>query len=247
MDINAVYEKNCILRTLDFDCCGNLKPSALLDIFQLIAQEHTVKFACDKENMSLRGLYWVLVGVRIDYARIKFKGNSVVVRTWPLKSNNVKYYRNFSVAAEDGSLIATARSCWAVLSSESKKIVTNANAYPEGFLYCEDELGGRLQKLSDFTAGNAVSFFEPLITDIDYNKHMNNAKYADYALNAIWAGDERAISSFAISYRKEILLGEKIEIISESAGDLYRLKGVDRHNETRFIAEIETIKTQVTL
>ena len=110
MDKNAVYEKTCALRTLDFDRYYNVKPSALLDIFQFVAGEHTVLFSCDKNNMLARGLYWVLVSVRIDFAFFSPDIKSLTVKTWPLKSNGVRYFRNFSVTDERGDLVANARS-----------------------------------------------------------------------------------------------------------------------------------------
>ena len=238
MDKNAVYEKTCALRTLDFDRYYNVKPSALLDIFQFVAGEHTVLFSCDKNNMLARGLYWVLVSVRIDFAFFSPDIKALTVKTWPLKSNGVRYFRNFSVTDEMGNIVASARSLWAVLNSQTKRVTLGAKVYPENFSYCEDELGGRLSRLTDTESKNLSGSFYPSFSDLDYNGHMNNAKYADHSLDFAYSGIDRKIASLQIDYHKEILYGEKINVFSGENDKTIKLKGADESGSTRFLTEI---------
>ena len=237
--MDKIFEKDYFLRTLDFDKFMNLKPSSVLDLFQDVAGYHTRQVSRDRFSMEKDHLYWVLVSVKVGFENNFDPFKHVTVRTWPIKSNGVRYYRNFLLLSDEGSVIAKAQSCWAVVDALTKHIAVNVLTFPEGYEYCEEEtFDGKLTRLGDFEAEKTLMIFKPEYTDIDYNGHVNNAKYADFILNALDHSENKKIKTFQIDFHKEIKQEDEITLLSRAEGDCLKLKGVDGGGAVRFVSEI---------
>ena len=239
MDKNAVYTEKYNLMPLDVDKNGRIKISSLLEMFQDAAGKHTLKFNCDMFSMAAKNLYWVLVDAKTEMLSEITIMDEITVVTWPQKSNGVRYYRNFLVKKANGEIAVKAQTCWAVLSTETKTIVRGAKTYPDDLKYYDgEEIVFPKEKIADFAANSAEKTFKPLYFDLDRNGHVNNAKYADYALDAAFAADCPLIKTFKIEYRREIVFGEEITEYVERSFDKIKVKGVDENGEIRFICEI---------
>ena len=236
---NEVIEKRYTLRTLDFDNDINVKPSAVLDLFQDSAGYHTKLFECDREHMIERGLFWVLVNVKYEILKMPEPTSDVIVKTWPLRSAGVRYIRNFKINDVEGNLLIKGISCWAVLDATTRRIVPKLNVYPEDMVYCDElTFGEKLDKIKDFEPTAALKTVKTEFCDLDFNSHVNNAKYADFIVNALFESSTVNIKTFQIDYHKEIRLGEEIMIFSKEENGAIFVKGVSKEGETRFISAI---------
>ena len=69
------------------------------------------------------------------------------------------------------------------------------------------------------------------------NGHVNNTKYADFAMNAI-NPENKKIVSFQIDYSKEVLNGEEIKLTAVTSDEKTVVKGENLENEKKFICEV---------
>ena len=103
--------------------------------------------------------------------------------------------------------------------------------------YCEKEYELRL---SDFESDAAQRMcIVPSYTDVDLNGHMNNAKYADYVVNAIDPGQAGRLTSFQIDYRHEVLRGEPLDVFTQFSDCSALVKGVDASGAVMFASRVE--------
>ena len=237
--MDSVFSKEYSFRTFDRDKSLRIKPSAILDVFQDVAGAHTLQFGCDRASMNERGVHWVLASVRYEKLREPDDSETVVVSTWPLKSKGVKYFREFVIRRIDGEVLIKGDSCWAIIDTLTKSVFTEIKPYPEDFDYCDESaFDGKMSKICDFEPENALISLKPRFNDLDFNGHVNNAKYADYITDALFANNDKDIKYFQIDYRKEVALNDELLISSANSGGDTLVKGIGTDGATRFFAKI---------
>jgi acyl-ACP thioesterase len=78
-----------------------------------------------------------------------------------------------------------------------------------------------VEKLSE--AAVAESFaFTVQVTDLDYNSHMNNARYGDVILNALGMETlrESSIARLDVNFVSQLFIGDRYEVYKEQKGGI---------------------------
>ena len=214
---DSSHQKVYQLRTSDFDMNLNLKPSSVLDLFQDVACMHAEQLGVGFEDMLKNGMLWVLTKVKYSVIKMPKLYQNVTVKTSVIQGEKLEFVRDYLIYDENGEELIRGTSQWAVISSETRRIMRNPKTYPDGFEYAEKRLfEGKIQRINPFEGEKIQKTVESQITEIDRNGHVNNIRYADYAVNALKFTD--AIKTFQIDFHKEVLLGEKIEFVLKQEG-----------------------------
>ncbi len=74
---------------------------------------------------------------------------------------------------------------------------------------------------------------------LDCNGHVNNTYYASWVMDAIDLPENETIKTLQIDYRKEVTLGQKIDIYSKRTGNKIQAKGMNEEGVRCFSAELE--------
>ena len=238
--MNKFWEKAYTLRGSDFDKFGQIKPSAVLDLFQDAAGQHAETLGVGFENMLQRSYLWVLTRIKFHILRQPKKYQKVLVRTWPLAPNRLLYRREYCIFDEQGETLIAGSSEWVVMHSEKRRFVSAPDLYPftEGFIedkMCED----KLSKVADFQAEGAPYPVLAGFCDLDANDHVNNAQYANFVLDAISPAGEKELETFQIDFRKEVLLGTQLYIHHTEDGNSILAKGQNADDETMFLCKLD--------
>ena len=79
----------------------------------------------------------------------------------------------------------------------------------------------------------------PTYSDVDYNGHVNNARYANYAMDAYNPGEGRLLKSFQIDYRYEVLPDAPLRMYTQDDGDIVFAKGIREDDNIAFMCAME--------
>ncbi len=233
------YDKKYDLRVSDFNSTDYLKPSAILDLCQSIADVHASKIGVGYNDLLEKDLVWVLLRMRYDVVNeVGFDQKTVRAVTWPHRAGKVDFDRDYLIENENGNVLVKASSKWCVINYKTRRIALGKGvAYPEDD-YCEDEnyVDG-LKKLADFDldGGEEYEGFAG-VSCLDHNGHVNNIKYSDFILDAI-GKEDRKIKSFEINYIKEMQMGnfkivhKFIQPENENTPDKRLIKGFSNGEE----------------
>ena len=233
-----IYEKIFSLRTSDFDCRRKILPSAVLDLFQVVAGEHAVALGCGFEELYSRQLLWVLVRIKYEVISEPYMYQQVKVKTWPLAPARVGFQREYLMEDLEGNILIKASSDWVIIHSEERKIVSAANIYPQMEFLTEKSFEQRLKKVPDFEAeGNGVEVC-PGFSQLDMNGHVNNTKYANYAMDAFNPINGETVKAFQIDYRHEVQKGDKLTVYTHRQDETVLVKGVKDSGEVMFACQI---------
>lgn len=234
-----IYSKSFNLRTSDFDCYQKITPASVLDLFQTVAGNHAALLGCGFEPLFKRKLLWVLVRTKYQVIRQPEMYQTVVVKTWPLAPSRIGFQREYLMEDEQGNPLIKASSDWVIIHSEQRKIAPAADIYPEMEYFTEKSFGERLKKLPDFEAEGEGFAVCPGFSQLDMNGHVNNTKYANYALDALSPDGQKEINAFQIDYRHEVQKGDKLRLYTKKEEGFCLVKGVNESGELMFVCKIE--------
>lgn len=229
------------LRWMDFDRYGRLHPAPVLDMFQDVATVHAANMGMSRDAMVARGVFWAVVRSKLEYVKAPAQLQGVTVRTWPHAPTRFSFQRDFTMRDAAGDLLVKASTEWVLMDLEARKFVSVKDYYdgPDDF----DEtraIEGKLRKIADFPEGNLpVVQVVPRFSDIDVNGHVNNARYANYIIDALDPGEKGSIKTLQIDYRHEVLPGVPLAMHTLVEDGRVLSKGVDEEGETAFAALIE--------
>lgn len=231
------YEKKYALRTSDFNRFGHMKAAAVLDLFQSAAAEHSIALGCGADALLKKKLLWVLARVQYEVSAIAREYSTVTVKTWPLAPSHVSFGREYTIRDEDGNVLIRGSSEWAVIHSETRKLMPMQEIYPEGISFLSEEnFPGSFGGVPLFPAEGTPYRLTPGFSDIDSNGHVNNTRYAEFVTDAI--NPERGIAAFSINYRREVMAGEPLSVYRKDADGEILTEGKNQAGEVAFTCKL---------
>lgn len=235
-----IYSREYELRTSDFDCNKRLLPSAVLDAFQVVAGEHAALLNCGIELLSQKNLLWVLVRTKYEVIAQPSLFQKVILKTWPLPPSRIGFTREYLMQDVNDNTLIKASSDWVIIDSQTRKIVSANNVYPEGLEYhTVQNFEKRLSKISNFESDGIPYLVTPGFSQLDMNGHVNNIKYANYAIDALDFAEISQIKAFQIDYRHEVKMGDVLKIYKAVREGQTLIKGEDNSNNVMFSCKIE--------
>lgn len=235
---DSVFIKEYTLRGSDFDCFKQIKPSAVLDLFQEVAGQHACLLGIGFSDMEEKGLLWVVLKVKYQIVKAPELYQKVRVLTWPLEQKRLDFQREYLIEdSKTGEILIKGTSQWAVIDKNTRKLTKAENVYKNIDGYCYDVIfDEKLMRIGDFQ-GKFKHKTKSEFSHIDPNNHVNNAKYGDYVIDAISSEKPLNIKDFQIDFHKEILNNTETEIFVEENENTVLVKGV-QDNEYMFLVKI---------
>ena len=224
MDMKPNFiEKTYNLRLSDFDRYNRIHPASVLDLFQDMAGAHATILGISGIDLLKKNQCWMLTRIRYEVVQQPKLYQRVVVKTWPIESRRIELDRDYLICDTDGNILIKGTSQWVVMdiTDRSSPKLVPARDFELGLNEYITER--TFERAFTRTVYNSISSDEPYLcrsgyTDLDMNGHVNNIKYASFALNAISKDlkNDFEIVGFRIDYTKEVLEGQILRIHHQS-------------------------------
>ena len=233
------FEREYYLRTSDYDCRLKLNPASILDLFQDAAGCHAESLGIGFEPMLARELLWVVAKIKFQILADPELHQRVRVRTWPLSPTRVGFRREYFIEDEQGKLLVKGSSDWVLMHAKERRLMPARDIYPKDSEFCTCQaFEGRIIKVHDFEGQDTGHPTHPGFSDLDMNGHVNNAKYANYVMDALDLADNEFIDLFQIDYHREVQRGTTLAIHIKREDKEILAKGVNEKGETMFSCRI---------
>ena len=199
----------------DTDTNGIIYPSRLFMFLQETAHGHTSSVGCAPEIMIARdsGCFWLTRICVSILSEIRF-GDELEVFTFATKdSRGFSFNRCFEIYRK-GEKVCEAYSVWALMNLTTMRPMAvkdwNIDLGLEDPIKPSAPLHVRIPKDIELTSAGTQKVY---YRDIDYNGHMNNARYADVLCGFLpeEALSGKRVSEISISFMHEAAKGETIE------------------------------------
>lgn len=240
--VNIVYATSHRVRHHLCGPDGNIKLPALLDLFQDAAAEHAGSLGCGMDELNDLRYLWVLYRLEMQVLRPPRLGEEITVRTYPTGVHKLFAVRQYAVRDAEERLVVRGTSFWLVLNAANLRPVPPARVLDPEKL---DDPG--LERYFDFDAAKHDASALPALgetftvrhSDIDLNKHLNNAVYSRVAVDWLGKLTGRFVlpENFRIDFTHAGKLGDVIHGFGAvSPEGSFRLEGRSASGETVFFS-----------
>jgi acyl-ACP thioesterase len=204
---------------------------------QEIAGNHARELGVGIHELQSAGFTWMLSRLHLVIGAYAEWRENVNVRTWPSGvRGRVTATRDFVARQDSGAVLLQGVSEWLYVDLETLKLVRLPQAFaalaPEGTPRADvpDTPG----KVPEFAGADWTATLTVRRSDHDFNSHVNNAHYVEWALECLpadWLAARR-VCELDISYRASAKWGD--QVISEAVrerGDelLHRMRRASDH------------------
>lgn len=236
------YETTAHIGASDAGIYLQCRPSGVLTLLQEAATEAACAFhASGPEMLKKYHALWMVTRMWYRLKRPLLWDECVTIRTWHRADRGAMLYRDFDLFV-DGKQVGEAVSAWVLVDADSRQLLKMSTIEQVmttgGEELCKDRKLTKLRIPVEMTPAEERRFH---YSDIDYNGHVNNVRYADLAADAV--GLERLlpkhfVSELQISYLKECMAGERIRLFTGEQGRERFILGAALDGESRFEAHL---------
>ena len=212
------YEKEYHIRFYDCDCNGNVKVSAVLRYLADLAELHYDAKGYGHDLLWEKEMVFLLAGESLRFHRRPRGDERLTFTTWERQIKGPRYFRDFELYDAKGELVISASTTWLLANPVTRQILRPSiydfkpDLHPER---TPDVLPvGKFSKEIEqtFLTERLIRF-----TDLDNNRHVYNAVYADMAFDALpfeeAAGELR---DFRINFSSEAKAGDVLSLFKGS-------------------------------
>lgn len=199
------YKKRCLI-------------TSLLNYFQDLAILQSDLQGAGIDYLAEHQLAWVLYRWDVKVHRYPMYREKIKIRTYAYSFVKFYAFRKFEVADESGNIIASADTVWFLVNTDNKKPVKiNSHMYQAYGVSFEENDPIEFDNLEEMTEAEIQHDYEVRYSDIDTNRHVNNVKYVDWALETIplkTVGECDLVRLKAI-YQREATYGNSVKVYTQ--------------------------------
>ena len=235
------YEQAYSLRMGDFDRHGRLLPSTILDVLQDVATLQVESMGMGNADMIKRGVFWAVTRYKFRMLADPALHSTVIAKTWPHSPSRFSFLRDYTMHSESGELLVAATSEWVFMDVETRKFASVLDYYDNPIELlpdrCFEQKPKKIVQLPD-------AELEPVritttYADVDMNGHVNNARYADFALAAVDPADGARLGSFQLDFRQEVREGQALDVRAATIDGATVVSGCDEDGKVMFACRME--------
>lgn len=217
------------------DINENLKPEAILDLFQTAAKDNANSLGLGQDYLRPKGYSFVLLRVKFEIVGSLNKLEEVVVETWPNVKERVEFKRQFNIQDELGNILVEGSSIWAIIDVNARRICRsdgfdfNAPSQNQEYYFSSLDKANISNLTYDEQFNYQINF-----DDIDLLGHLNNSKY----LKLLLMYEKKMPKWVQIDYLKEVKENANLTIRHSQIDGKHFLVGNDLSN-TNFVISYE--------
>lgn len=222
------YSEQRIVSCYEADANHNFRPTAMLDLMQEAAGRDASVLGFGYDDMISSNTAWVLSRIRVIFHKNPKWRDTINLKTWHKGANRIFYLRDFTLESPDSERLVSATTSWLIIDLSSRRMVRNTTLAEN---FDNASMGHAIEEPADKVILPKDSQLELVHThkvvwsDIDTNGHVNNVKYAVWALDCVdyEIAKERELKEMLINYDCEVMPGQEVDLYrvsSEENGSL---------------------------
>lgn len=203
-----LYKETYQPRVSDYDRDGKMSYEAILQILETAGSHHSDRAGDNVIDGSQNGVAWILTDWRVRIIRRTDSKEELHITTWVRgKAPASTVFRDFILTDDNGNEVIRAEAKFALLDLAVGKLTRISE---ELFASYQPEDKSVFDTAAPRLRAPAEYGFEQTIilrrSDIDFNSHVHNTRYVDFALEALPSSiyAKNNICEFRIVYMKPI-------------------------------------------
>ena len=222
-------------READFK--DELRASGALSFMEEVASSSAEELGFGYSYIKPKGWAFMVTNVTFTVKRLIKAGETVLVKTWPTPPSYVVFGREYEFLTQAGETLLSASSRWCLVDLSSGKLLQSKVIENQDYsTYNTDKaLEVKSWKIPIFKKEEGKLCFSITIanSEYDHNMHVNNTRYADYALNCYSVAElsKKKLSEFSITYIKQCKEGQTLRFYIKRDKDCDYVQGLNESDE----------------
>lgn len=242
MDTTTIYSEEFKIRASEVDTSGRITFSSICSLFQEVAGNHALILNFDITDLHKKGLTWVLHRMDIEIDRFPKWRESITIETWPAAGDALRAYRNYRILDSEGNILGVCLSYWMMINLETRRPTRMTDDILNTRLSDREHVlpvtSNKIPKIDDTTSKKDILVRR---SDLDMNKHVNNARYLDWMEETLNDGQISRTRKIDIIFIRESLYGDSITSkaqADEHESSLHQLE--NQNNEIIALAKFKS-------
>lgn len=208
-----IFSLNYTTRWHDTDASRAVRPTQILVFMQETSNHHIRSLGCDLDKLrDEQGLAFLLSKIRLALYKPLYAFEEITVETWTVASRGFSFNRFFRIKRGD-EVIAAADTTWALIFLKSGELC-KVDSFDFNFEHEEPiDIGLPMRfRVPKTELLNLVGERKIVYSDLDYNMHMNNTRYADMLCDFMPYDKISGIKGISLSYLHEASFGSTVSV-----------------------------------
>lgn len=234
-----IYSRNYLVHYYEIDRRRRLTLPTLIHYFEDIAILNSEAQGLTLDYYEKNNCGWMLLKWDIKIHRMPFFNETINVVTRPYSFKNFLANREYKIFDASENLLVEAKTVWLFADTLTRKPIRVPEEMYIKFDTDRDseKYFDKLEDLKTTNLGNHSLRIEVCAQDIDTNKHVNNVKYVEWALQSLPVKfvNEHYVDRVIVNYKKELNLDDEAIVV----GSINELAGKVESSHSIFSGEKE--------
>ena len=212
--MDKTFSKDYTITCYEADANQLMRPTAMLDLMQEAANANASTLGFGYDEMMNSNTAWVLSRIHVKFMNTPKWREEVNLKTWHKGVSKLFYLRDFILSDKAGNPMVLATTSWLIIDMNTRRLVRNSDlALSDTAMHAIETPADKVVLPVDIEP-ELVRKHPVTWSEIDTNGHVNNVKYAVWAIDAVKAEDikERPLKELLINYDAEVMPGDIVKI-----------------------------------
>ena len=212
--MDKTFSKDYTITCYEADANQLMRPTAMLDLMQEAANVNASTLGFGYDEMMNSNTAWVLSRIHVKFNNTPKWRDEVNLKTWHKGVSKLFYLRDFILSDKEGNPMVLATTSWLIIDMNTRRLVRNSDlALSDTAMHAIETPADKVVIPVDIEP-ELVRKHPVTWSEIDTNGHVNNVKYAVWAIDAVKAEDikERPLKELLINYDAEVMPGDVVKI-----------------------------------
>ena len=217
-----IYSHSYRLIAAQCNAQRELAPAALIQQIIEVATEHADLLGIGFKRLQDDGNLWVLSRITVELKRYPKLLEEYTLSTWVEGYNRHFSERNFEITGADGEILGYARTVWVAIDMRTRRPADMSGLASLAVTVCDKPCPIAKQgKIRPIDPPQTVHNYTFRVSDIDFNRHVNSARYVELILNQMDLStfDDYYLARFEIEYKHETHFDDEVEVCSAFADE----------------------------
>ena len=212
--MSKILSEEHIITCYEADANQFMRPTAMLDLMQEAANVNASTLGFGYDEMINSNMAWVLSRTHVKFVNTPKWRQEVNLKTWHKGVSKLFHLRDFILSDKEGNPLVLATTSWLIIDLNTHRLVRNSaldmsDTAIDAIETPADKVVVPVDIEPELVRKHPVTWSE-----VDTNGHVNNVKYAVWALDAVKAEDikERPLKEMLINYDAEVMPGDTVKI-----------------------------------
>ena len=212
--MSKTFSKDHTITCYEADANQLMRPTAMLDLMQEAANVNASTLGFGYDEMMNSNTAWVLSRIHVKFNNTPKWRDEVNLKTWHKGVSKLFYLRDFILSDKEGNPMVLATTSWLIIDMNTRRLVRNSDlALSDTAIHAIETPADKVVVPVDIEP-ELVRKHPVTWSEIDTNGHVNNVKYAVWAIDAVKQEDikERPLKELLINYDAEVMPGDVVKI-----------------------------------